>query len=60
MDENACLIGLRSGEYGGRKISLHSGRDVNMVRNTLQPTYGLHLLQEHELLQSGGCYNCQG
>ena len=41
IDEKACSIGLRSGEYGGRNTSLHSVCNVNVNMDRLVITEGL-------------------
>lgn len=59
--ENACSIGLKSGEYGGRKINLHSIIEIQLIvlKEIAVITYEPLLLSEHEPPQHDVYYNCQ-
>jgi hypothetical protein len=56
IDEKACSIGLRSGEYGGRNMSLHSDCSVSYNPGNSNTTYELHrsVLEFHPC---GGYYS---
>ena len=58
MLEKACSMGFKSGEYGGRKISLHSSEIVSTYNSRYKGnTYALHPQQASVHLQHDGCYN---
>jgi hypothetical protein len=57
IDENTCLIGLKSGKYGRRKMSLHSDIQSAKTKKELCTTYLLALQQEPVFRLHGGCYS---
>jgi hypothetical protein len=63
IDVNACSIGFKSGEYGGRNRSLQplfaSVQSEENVMQKITGTHQLHLRQAHEQHRNDECCSYQ-